>query len=313
MSRTSLPALTRTLVVATVLAAPVLLVASPASATALVNKAQLSGSSLLIEGTAYWDRTITVDGVAMTTSDAGGRYKISRSGYTPPADCTVDVADGIGRPTTVRLGGCTVTAAPAPAMLPDSAELGPFPLGAPVPTTVVSVPGAVGPVAWQITAGALPAGLSLDVPTPTKLPRPNPPEQLTFAQILGTPTAQGTGTVTLRATDTNGLTVTRTYTVRVTAAPTVSITPEPWPPATVGSFTNLWIDGAGGLKPYRWTVVGGALPTGMTLIQDVLSGPSVRVGGTPTTAGTYDWVLQLTDAQGATVTRAFSATVATAP
>jgi hypothetical protein len=312
MSRRSLSALTRTLVVATVLAAPVLLVASPASALALVNKAQLSGSTLLIEGQATaWTTPITVDGVVMTTSDAAGRYKISRSGYTPPADCTVDVSDGIGRPTTVHLNGCTATA-PTTAMLPDSAELGPFPVGVPLLTTLVSVPGAIGPVSWRITAGALPAGLSLRVPAPTGVLRDPAPQQLTYAEIVGTPTAEGTGTVTFRATDANGLTVTRTYTTRVTPAVPVSITPEPWPTAVAGEFTNLWIDGAGGVKPYRWAVAGGALPPGMSLVQDVAAGPSVRVAGTPTAAGSYDWVLRLTDAQGATVTRAFSATVASA-
>ena len=163
MSRISRSALTRTLVAAAVVATPVLLVASPASATAVVSKAQVSGGSLLIEGQAtVWNAPITVDGVVMTTSDAAGRYKISRSGYTPPADCTVDISDGIGRPTTVHLNGCTATA-PTTAMLPDSTELGPFPLGVPLLTSLVSVPGAIGPVSWQISAGALPTGLSLRV------------------------------------------------------------------------------------------------------------------------------------------------------
>jgi hypothetical protein len=315
-SRAVLPALTRTIVAATVLAAPVLLVASPASATAIVTKAQVSGGSLLMEGQAsVWNAPITVDGVVMTTSDAAGRFKISRSGYAAPADCTVDVSDGLLRPTTVHLNGCTATVA-TPAMLPDLAELGPFPVGVPVSASVasvVSVPGAIGPVSWRITAGALPAGLSLQVPTPTGVLRDPQPQQLTGAFIVGTPTAAGTGSVTFRATDSNGLTATRTYTIRVTSAVPLSITPEPWAAQVVGSFDNLWIDGAGGLKPYHWRVAGGALPPGMTLIQDAVTGPSVRVSGTPTAAGTYDWVLQLTDAQGAAVTRAFTVTVAPTP
>jgi len=312
-SRTVLRTGTRLLVAAVVVAAPVLLVTSPASATAVVSKAQVSGGSLLIEGQAgVWNAPITVDGVVMTTSDAAGRFKISRSGYTPPADCTVDVSDGLLRPTTVHLNGCTATVA-TPAMLPDTPEIGPFPVGVDLPTSVVSVPGAIGPVSWRISAGALPAGLSLRVPTPTGVLRDPAPQQLTYAEIVGTPTTAGTSTVTFRATDANGLTATGTYTVRVTPAVPLSITPQPWPTAVAGQFTNLWIDGAGGLRPYRWSVVGGALPPGMTLVQDAVSGPSVRVGGTPTTPGTYDWALQLTDAQGATVTRAFTATVAPAP
>jgi hypothetical protein len=42
---------------------------------------------------------------------------------------------------------------------------------------------------------------------------------------------------------------------------------------------------------------------------DNLSGPSVRVGGTPTAAGTFTWTLQLIDAHGLTTTRDFTATV----
>ena len=47
----------------------------------------------------------------------------------------------------------------------------------------------------------------------------------------------------------------------------------------------------------------------MSLIQDNPSGPSVRAGGTPTTAGTFGFTLRLRDATGATVSRTFSVTV----
>jgi hypothetical protein len=308
LSRTTTSRLTRTLLVAAVAAVPVAL-AAPASATAVVSRADYSAGNLRIEGSAIWNRPITVDGVVMTTSDGGGAFKISRSGYTPPADCTVDVNDGSARVTTIRLNGCTPTAATA-AILPDRAELGPFTAGVQLGSTVVSFAGSIGPDSWQIVGGALPSGLSMSVPTPTTRPLPNPPEQLTYALISGTPTTAGTGTVTFRATDVNGATATRTYTVTVNPAVPVAITPEPWSPVTVGEFTNLWIDGSGGVHPYSWAVTAGALPPGTTLIQDAVDGPSVRVGGTPTTAGTYDWTLQLTDVHGATTSRAFSVTVA---
>jgi hypothetical protein len=47
----------------------------------------------------------------------------------------------------------------------------------------------------------------------------------------------------------------------------------------------------------------------MALIQDNPSGPLMRVGGTPTTAGTFTFTLRLTDATGASVSRTFSVTV----
>ena len=47
----------------------------------------------------------------------------------------------------------------------------------------------------------------------------------------------------------------------------------------------------------------------MSLIQDNPSGPSVRVGGTPTAAGTFSFTLRMTDATSATVSRTFSVTI----
>jgi hypothetical protein len=310
LSRTSVSRLTRGLLVASVAAVP-LLVTTPASATANVTTASFSNGTLQVQGNANWDRPITVDGVVMatTTGATGGNFTIIRSGYTPPADCTIDVNDGSLRPTTVLLSGCTPTA-PTAAILPDRAELGPFTVGVPVSSRTVSFAGSIGPDSWRIIAGALPRGLTMTVPQPTPLPRPNTPQQLTYALISGTPTTAGTGSVTFKATDIRGLTATRTYTVTVDPSVPVGITPEPWSSLTVGSAMNLWIDGSGGLRPYGWAVTGGALPTGMTLVQDAVDGPAVRVAGTPTTAGTFTWDLRLTDVQGATTTRTFTTTVA---
>src|SRR5918998_1660744 len=91
-----------------------LVVASAAQAAVSISRAELSGTQLRIEGQAAPNRTITVDGVAMGTSDAGGRFRIERSGFSAPADCTVDVNDGSASPTSARLSGCTQTSTPPP-------------------------------------------------------------------------------------------------------------------------------------------------------------------------------------------------------
>jgi hypothetical protein len=85
-------------------------VAGTAQAAVTVSRAEVSGDRLRIEGSATASRPITVDGVQMATSSSSGAFKIDRSGYTPPADCTVDVNDGSAAPVNVRLSGCTVTA-----------------------------------------------------------------------------------------------------------------------------------------------------------------------------------------------------------
>jgi hypothetical protein len=110
----------RLLQVALVLLAAVMFVlAMPglSHAAVSVSRAELSGDRLRIEGTAAPNRTITVDGVAMGSSDGGGQFRIERTGFTPPADCTVDVNDGSATAATARLSGCTVSSPPPPSQV----------------------------------------------------------------------------------------------------------------------------------------------------------------------------------------------------
>lgn len=88
--------------------------ASTAAATVSISRAELNGTRLRIEGTATPNATITVDGVAMGTSDATGAFRIERDPFAKPADCIVDVNDGSASPTPARLSGCTVDNAPPP-------------------------------------------------------------------------------------------------------------------------------------------------------------------------------------------------------
>ncbi len=225
---------------------------------------------------------------------------------TVPTDVTISVSAGGVTKTAVL----TLNPPPAAQITPTQAELGPgfvgsdFTSTSATTTTMTFSPGTVGPVQWKIVAGALPAGLQLVNPVPATTPA----KQL-YASVSGTPTTVQTSTFTIKATDANGKTAQRTYSITINPAIGLAITPEQWAPLTVGSFGNLWIDGSGGVQPYRWAVTAGALPPGMTLIQDNPSGPLVRVGGTPTTRGTFGWTLRLTDAQNATVSRALSVTV----
>src|SRR5215218_271584 len=91
-----------------------LVVTSAAQAAVSISRAELSGTQLRIEGQAAPNRTITVDGVAMGTSDGGGKFRIDRSGFTAPADCTVDVNDGSATAATARLSGCTESSTSPP-------------------------------------------------------------------------------------------------------------------------------------------------------------------------------------------------------
>jgi hypothetical protein len=91
-----------------------LVAASVAEAAVSISRAELNGTQLRLEGQASPNRTITVDGVAMGTSDGAGKFRIDRSGFAAPADCTVDVNDGSATAATARLSGCTVSSSPPP-------------------------------------------------------------------------------------------------------------------------------------------------------------------------------------------------------
>jgi hypothetical protein len=307
----------RVLAIATLALAGALLAApSGALAAVSVTKAELSSGSLTVEGRgALASATITVkspESTATGRADSRGDFKVSASGYRS-STCKAVVGDGSSS-VTATLSRCTPASSPPPAttvrITPDVAELGPgfvgsdFTSTSSTTTTMTLGPDALGPVRFEIIAGALPAGLRLVDPNAGFTPAKS-----VHASVAGTPTTVQTSTFTIKATDQNGLTATRTYTIRINPAITLAITPEQWAPLTVGSFGNLWIDGSGGVRPYRWARTAGAFPPGMTLIQDNPDGPLVRVGGTPTAAGTFSWTLRLTDAQGATVSRDFTVTV----
>src|SRR5215210_5644305 len=82
-----------------------LVVASAAQAAVSISRAELSGAQLRIEGQASPNRTITVDGVAMGTSDSGGKFRIDRSGCTlsssPPPSSSVSLSSLTVSPTDV--------------------------------------------------------------------------------------------------------------------------------------------------------------------------------------------------------------------
>jgi hypothetical protein len=138
------------LVVAGLVFLSMVLTTGPASAAVTVSRADLSGTTLRMEGTATANRDIFVDGEAMALSDSAGRFKINRTGYTAPFDCTVDVKDGTATPRVVTLTGCTVTTPPPP---PAGAPAAPAPL-APADGAGVASPV---PLSWSAVIEPNPA------------------------------------------------------------------------------------------------------------------------------------------------------------
>jgi prepilin-type N-terminal cleavage/methylation domain-containing protein len=151
----------------------------------------------------------------------------------------------------------------------------------------VTASGGASPMTW--TASGLPTGLSIS----------------TSGLISGTPTATGTFSVVVRVTDGFGLFGDAAFSW--TISPPVQITTPSAQSDVIGvAVTALQVVASSGTTPYTWSATG--LPPGLSIDS------SGRIGGTPTTAGTYANVrVTVTDsATGTATTNAFTWTVAAA-
>src|SRR5829696_3855846 len=156
---------TRLVVVGMLVLLGVLVVASVAEAAVSISRAELNGTQLRIEGQASPNRTITVDGVAMGTSDGDGKFRIDRSGFAAPADCTVDVNDGSATAASARLSGCTVSSPPPSSLVSlSSLTISPTDVVGPDPATGTVTLGSAAP------SGGFTVDLTSDNPAAATVP-----------------------------------------------------------------------------------------------------------------------------------------------
>jgi len=162
--------------------------------------------------------------------------------------------------------------------------LAPTTIGA-TPSRSLSSTGGRAPVTWSISAGTLPAGMSINGST---------------GVISGTPTSAGNTSFTIRATDGNGARVDRACTLLVNAAP--AVTTASLPDATLGATYSTTLAGNAGTTPYLWDLASGTLATGLSLAS------TGTISGTPTGV-TATFTVRVTDAAGVTATRSLTLTV----
>ncbi|NIL97535.1 MAG: peptidase S8, partial [Planctomycetales bacterium] len=139
--------------------------------------------------------------------------------------------------------------------------------------------GGTPPLTWALApaSGPLPDGLSLD----------------TGGVISGIPTAAGTFNFTVRVTDTNGVFGDRALSILINPALVIATTTLPQ--ATVGGGYSQTLVATGGTLPLSWSLApaSGPLPAGLSLSTDGV------ISGTPTTAGTFNFTVRVTDINGA--------------
>ncbi|MDQ4628895.1 beta strand repeat-containing protein, partial [Janthinobacterium lividum] len=197
---------------------------------------------------------------------------------------TFTVKDDVAQPIVYNV---TITSAIvlSPATVPTATVAQAYPV------TALSATGGAAPYTYAVTAGSLPAGMSLSG----------------AGSLSGTPTAGGTFNFTVRATDSLAANGTRAYALTVNA-PTITVAPTVMPAMTVGLAYSQGITAANGTATYTYAITGGSLPTGLSLAANG------TLSGTPTAAGPYNFTVSATDSSGGsgpyTGSRAYSVTVA---
>ena len=142
--------------------------------------------------------------------------------------------------------------------------------------------GGVGSLTWTLTAGSLPAGITLS---------PN-------GTLSGTPTATGSFPLTVQVVDSSSPRKTASATLTLTIIPTPSLvfTSASMPAAVVGQPYIQALPVAGGRQPYNASVTSGTLPPGLSLSSGGV------LNGTATGTGRFTFTVTVTDSSTPTKT-----------
>ncbi len=172
--------------------------------------------------------------------------------------------------------------------------------GSPLPAATVginysatlSAMGGTGSYTWSITAGSLPAGLTLNAAT---------------GQISGQPIAAGSASFTATATDSAKAAASSAFTMTIDPSVTIT-TGSPLPGGTVGVNYSQTLTATGGSGVYTWSIASGALPAGLSL-----TSATGAISGQPTGATVANFNAQVVDTNSATASQTFSLTINPAP
>ncbi|TAN38568.1 MAG: cadherin repeat domain-containing protein [Nitrospirae bacterium] len=206
------------------------------------------------------------------------------SGVPPTAGTfgmIIGICDSCGGSCLVRNYSLTVN--PCPAMSISTASLPPGTAGQSY-FAQLQASGAQGRLTYNIAAGQLPGGLTLDSST---------------GAISGIPSATGNYSFTVSARDTcasGPRTVQRDFTLSVTTTPStpscvppVITSPLEMPAASTGQAYSAQLQASGGTPPLSFSLAGGTLTPGLSL------SPSGNIIGVPSASGNFSFSVRVSD------------------
>ena len=252
----------------------------------------ISAATVTVDGADSTSLSATVNndnnnlGVSWSLTGAGALSNQSTTSvtYTAPVASSTPVTVTVtatSRLEETRLATSQITIPPVPSVTSTNSGFAGA-VGSAYSAQLAGTNG-VAPYTWSVASGGnLPAGLTL---SPSGL-------------VSGTPLAGAAGStnVIFQLKDSGtpvALTATKTITLAITPAPAISFAGTM--PAT-GSYNQTYSGSAaatGGLGALTYSVISGALPTGLTL-----NAATGAVAGTITAAGTFSFTIRAADIYG---------------
>jgi hypothetical protein len=206
--------------------------------------------------------------VLATNNGAVRQYVMHQSSEARPADAMLDIG-AYERPS----------ATPPPLVLTTTS----LPTGTPgiAYSTTLAATGGVEPYAWSITAGSLPAGLTLNPST---------------GVISGTPAAGGKYFFTTQVSDSQSPAATNakplSIIIHLPPLTPLTITTTSLSAGKINTAYHQTVEASGGSPPYNWSISSGSLPPGLTL-----NSATGVISGAPTKKGTWSFVVRVRDSQ----------------
>lgn len=229
---------------------------------------------------------LSVSGTTATSVTVSGT--VSAAGSFSLVATATDSSTGTG-PFTTGQGFTLTVGAPTLSMTPAPGNL---PMNYGTATTInFASSGGTAPYSYALVSGSLPVGVSFN----------------STGLLSGTPTVPGNYNISVRTTDSSTgagapFALQQNYTI-VVATPAIAIDPPSLPNGSAGVAYNAQLSSSGGLAPYSYSLLSGALPVGVSFTS------AGTLSGIPRSDGNFSITLGATDSNGQTASRVYTFTI----